>query len=277
MATDFTDHHAAQYRSDGFVVLPEYFSRVDVESMQSAASELLDLVIKSSLALGETNPRLDIRFSGARQVVRKIQPVVDASGTFDRISRDNRIAGPLRAILGCDPVLMEEKLNYKQPLPSPLDIEAPAVEDSFPFHHDWGYYKQQGYPQETLSVAIFVDECTRLNGPLRVIRGSHARDWPLSNEGAGPTVADGVFDHDDAEDIVGPPGTTMVFHSRLVHHSPPNQTDDPRRVMIYSFYPSTATLQADARNRTRRLAAGEFENRYRLQVKNHKNVDSLTT
>ncbi len=57
---------------------------------------------------------------------------------------------------GHEPVLMEEKLNYKQLLHQEVDL-APfntiGTEDSFPLHHDWGYYRQQGYPTETLSSA----------------------------------------------------------------------------------------------------------------------------
>ena len=275
MSATFSENHVAEYRSDGLVILDGYFPADDIKRMRAAANDLLNLVLNSSIDLGEPNPRLDIMLSRGRQVVRKIQPVNDASSYFQEISDDPRLVEPIRTLFGCDPVLMEEKLNYKQALTPRLEIDAPEVEDSFPFHHDWGYYRTQNYPEETLSVAIFLDACTPKNGPLRVINGSHRTDWPLNNDGESPLVADGVFSHDDAVDVTGPPGTAMIFHSKPVHHSPPNATDEPRRVIIYSYCPSTFSTEDDVRNRPRRLAAQEFERLHRENLQSGAFVDSF--
>ena len=109
MVSTFIDRHLAEYRSEGFAVLPEYFAADEIERMQAAAGELLNLAINSSLALGETNPRLDIMHSRGRQVVRKIQAVNDASQCFAEISSDPRVLEPIRAILKADPVLMDRE------------------------------------------------------------------------------------------------------------------------------------------------------------------------
>ena len=55
--------------------------------------------------------------SQGQQVVRKIQPINDLSLAFTQAAADERLTGPLRELMDDDPVLMEEKLNYKQPLP----------------------------------------------------------------------------------------------------------------------------------------------------------------
>ena len=88
-------------------------------------------------------------------------------------------------------------------------------------------------------------------------------------------MAEGVFEHDDAVDVLGPPGTTMIFHSRLVHHSPPNETNDPRRVLIYSYYPSTFSIEYDVRNRPRRLAAADLERQYKMRKERGEYVDTF--
>ncbi|HVE93265.1 MAG TPA: phytanoyl-CoA dioxygenase family protein, partial [Actinomycetota bacterium] len=58
------------------------------------------------------------------------------------------------------------------------------------------------------------------------------------------------------------PGSVMVFHSALVHASSPNRTQSPRRLMIYSHYPSTHVVEPDKRNRHLREAGQDHEREY---------------
>src|SRR5262249_32838937 len=151
------------------------------------ADRILALCINASLATGQRNPRLDVsRKAGDGETldVRKLQPVNDLSATFQWVSQDERLLGPMRQIMGAEPILMEEKLNYKQRARCPQfleRIEVPEGDDRFFLHHDWGYYRQQGYPKETLSSAITIDDVTHEKGPLRVIPGTHKKDWPLKD------------------------------------------------------------------------------------------------
>jgi ectoine hydroxylase-related dioxygenase (phytanoyl-CoA dioxygenase family) len=261
------DAQVRQYQQEGYLILPGVFNAGEVERMRQEADRILALMINSSLALGAVNPRLDLRTRHGRQVVRKVQPINDLSEVLRAVSDDSRLLQPMRDLLGCEPILMEEKLNYKEALAEPVDIPCRPDDDSFPFHHDWGYYRAQGYPKETLSSAVSIDESTPNNGPIRVIPGSHRREWPLSHDGKGPEVADGVFSAADAQDVLAPAGSVMLFHSALVHHSGPNQTAAPRRIMIYSHYPSWHQAEPDARNRTGRRRGQEHEQRYRDAVK----------
>jgi ectoine hydroxylase len=268
MQDELTPTQIAQYNEEGYIVFPAVFDDAEVADMRREADRILALMINSSLALGVANPRLDMmRRDDGSQVVRKVQPINDLSELLRKVSEDDpRLIRPLHDLLGCEPILMEEKLNYKQPLSRPVGIPCRATDDSFPFHHDWGYYKSQGYPKETLSSAVSIDESTRDNGPIRVIPRSHEREWPLSNDGKGPTIADGVFSVADAIDVLAPPGSVMIFHSALVHHSSPNRTEAPRRIMIYSHYPSWFQIERDARNRAGRTRGQEHERRYHEAV-----------
>ena len=224
-----TDAQLRTYRKRGFVELDGLFSLDEVAQMRTEADRILELAINSSLALRACNDRLDLREAGGRQVVRKIQPVNDLSEFLTGISNDDRLLDPMRSLLGCEPLLMEEKLNFKRPLSQRLPIETRPAEDGFPFHHDWGYYRAQGYPQETLSSAVFLDECAPDSGPIRMVAGGHLREYPLGDGGAAPEIQEGVFTWGDAEDLLGSAGTAVVFHSKLVHHSAPNRTESHRR------------------------------------------------
>jgi ectoine hydroxylase-related dioxygenase (phytanoyl-CoA dioxygenase family) len=169
---------------------------------------------------------------------------------------------------------MEEKLLYKQALSEPVPLPARPGEDALAVHHDWGAYQRQGYPRETLSSAIMIDECRADNGPMRVFPGSHHKNYPLelnytplSAENLPAALgALGVSSLDDAVAIIGPPGTVVIFHSMLVHYSGPNPTHAPRRIMIYSHYPSWHETEPDKRNRPLRERAQAHERQYRELV-----------
>ncbi|MHB8718501.1 MAG: phytanoyl-CoA dioxygenase family protein [Candidatus Dormibacteria bacterium] len=253
------DATVAAYRADGYIVLRHLFDSADVELMRSEATRLLEWMVNASLVVGETSPRLDVCQRGERVSVRKIQPVNDLSPELDRLCHDERLLAPLRQLLGAEPIVMEEKLNYKQLIDVPL--RAGRDGDNFEYHHDHAYFRQQGYPEETLTVGIMVDGTMPQNGPMRMIPGSHTREWPLLSDGP-PLIVPGSVDDSQGVDILGEAGDVVVFHSRLVHASADNTTDRPRRLMLYSYYPSWHAAEPDQRNRSDRARAQAFEARY---------------
>jgi ectoine hydroxylase-related dioxygenase (phytanoyl-CoA dioxygenase family) len=187
----------------------------------------------------------------------------------------------MRQLMHDEPVLMEEKLNFKQS----ADLRAFDLEflrrssfnpevglEGFLLHHDWGYYRMQGYPDTILSSAVAIDDCAG-RGPIRVIPGSHLIEVPMANpdpaSGSG-VVADGFFEGTPLVPIDAPAGSVMLFHSKLVHDSLPNRSGLPRRLMIYSHYPKSHDPAADPdrRNGPTRRYAQEFEAKYQAMVAN---------
>jgi ectoine hydroxylase-related dioxygenase (phytanoyl-CoA dioxygenase family) len=178
----------------------------------------------------------------------------------------------MRELMGDEPILMEEKLNPKQLVDlGGRDVDflkaRSLADDHFPLHHDWGYYRKQGYPGNTVSSAIALDDCAG-RGPIRVIPGSHRVDIeladpdPASGDGI---VADGAVDPHDVVPVDAPAGAVVLFHAKLVHDSEPNLSGLPRRLMIYSHYPRSHDASggdADRRNAPWRAAAQAFEQDY---------------
>ena len=259
-----TDLDLERYERDGYIVLEPSFGAAELDELRREADRLVELQLSVSLGLGEPSPRLDASRRNGHVAVRKLQPVADLSPAFASLAADERLLAPLRQLLGCEPVLMEEKLNVKQPVT--LDDRLRKLplregDEAFEFHTDIAYFWLDGYPRTTLSSAIALDDCTVDNGPLRVVPGSHRRDWP-HREGWPPVLADGAVDDAEVVDLLVPAGTVMVFHSALVHSSRANDTDAPRRLMIYSHFPSTHSMEPDARNRDLRHRGQEAERRY---------------
>ena len=257
---------AAALAQDGYVVLPEVFSPCEVAAMRRDADFILELVLNSSLANERQSGRLDIRRQGdGGVVVRKIQPIIDLGLHLACFARDRRLLGPLAAFMDDEPVLLEEKLNYKQPigeLPRMDLFRVPADDDRFPVHNDWAYYKVNGYPQATVSSAIAIDDVHDGNGPMRVFPGSHRRHVEHLRVRNGLEVPPGTVDLRDAVPVTAPAGSVMLFHSCLVHTSNPNRSGKPRRVMIYSHFPKAAGIGFDIRNGPNRLRESPWEWRY---------------
>ena len=157
---------------------------------------------------------------------------------------------------------MEEKLNYKQPVPEMDLFDVPADDDRFPIHNDWAYYQVNGYPKEIVSSAITIDDCHEGNGPIRVFPGTHRRHVEHLRVRNGLEVPPGTVDPGTAVSVLAPAGSVLLFHSCLIHTSGPNLSDAPRRMMIYSHYPKAAALGYDIRNGPNRLRESPWEWRY---------------
>lgn len=266
------------FQREGYLVLPGVFTTEEVERMRREADRILELILNSSLALGRTSARLDWReLADGSQIVRKIQPINDLSPYLAEVANDPRLLQPMRQIMGCEPMLMEEKLNYKQPLPRCVEgIPIRPLDDRFPIHNDWAYYQAQGYPQDILSSAISLDDCPPESGPIHVWPGSHREHLEHEPVDIGLQVKPGLIDFDGGIDILAPAGSVMIFHALLVHNSRPNASGRPRRIMIYSHYPDRVDMGHDVRNGPTRAHEQPYEARYREMVERGEFVPQFT-
>jgi ectoine hydroxylase len=273
---ELSESDVSAFRRDGYLLIESVFTDDELDGYRDAADRILELSINATVALGRRHPRLDAKLHDDGTVtVRKIQPINDLDPRLAAIADDQRLLGPLRQLMGDEPILMEEKLNPKQTLDTRhVDLTVLATSsfnreigmEGFHLHHDWGYYRQQGYPENTLSSAVAIDECVG-RGPLRVIPGSHLVDAPMADddpESGSGVVVDGFFSVDDLVLLDVPAGSVMLFHAKLVHDSEPNRSGQPRRVMIYSHYPRSHDPDGDPdrRNGPIRRYSREFERRY---------------
>ena len=256
----------ASYERDGYLVVPSVFTAREVAAMRADADFILELIVNSSLANQRHSRRLDIRRQRAGNlIVRKIQPINDLALALAEISADPRLLGPMAELMGDEPMLMEEKLNYKQPLPAFPGSElfrTPVDDDRFPIHNDWAYYRYNDYPRSIISSAITIDESRADNGPIQVFPGTHKRHVDHLRVRNGLEVPPGTVDAGAAVPLIAPAGSVMFFHSCLIHTSAPNDSGAPRRLMIYSHFPKAAAMGFDIRNGPARLGESPWEWRY---------------
>ena len=163
------------FQEHGYVAMEQVFSEGEVQRMHQEADAILELILNSSNSLQRQSGRLDLVQNSEGYLVRKIQPINDLSLYLSKVSEDLRLVEPMRTLMNEEPVLMEEKLNYKQPMPElSFDFQTqPRYTDRFPVHNDWAYYRAQNYPQAIISSAITLDDCPAESGPIHIWPGSH--------------------------------------------------------------------------------------------------------
>jgi len=252
------------FQEHGYVAMERVFSDDEVQRMRKEADDILELILNSSNSLERQSGRLDLVRNEAGFLVRKIQPINDLSLYLSQISADSRLLDPMRALMNEEPILMEEKLNYKQPLPGlSFGFETkPRGTDRFPVHNDWAYYRAQNYPQGIISSAITLDDCPAESGPIRIWPGTHKSHLEHESVDIGLQVQPGLVDFEGGEDLLLPAGSVAFFSSLLVHNSRPNISEKPRRMMIYSHYPASAKMGVDVRNGPTRLREAPYEWEY---------------
>ncbi|MGA1711837.1 MAG: phytanoyl-CoA dioxygenase family protein [bacterium] len=252
------------FQEHGYVAMERVFSDDEVQRMRKEADDILELILNSSNSLERQSGRLDLVRNEAGFLVRKIQPINDLSLYLSQISADSRLLDPMRALMNEEPILMEEKLNYKQPLPGlSFGFETkPRDTDRFPVHNDWAYYRAQNYPQGIISSAITLDDCPAESGPIHIWPGTHKSHLEHESVDIGLQVQPGLVDFEGGEDLLLPAGSVAFFSSLLVHNSRPNISGKPRRMMIYSHYPASAKMGVDVRNGPTRLREAPYEWEY---------------
>jgi ectoine hydroxylase-related dioxygenase (phytanoyl-CoA dioxygenase family) len=268
MARDIATDRAAEIDRKGYVVIENAFDDAELERMRTAADRVLELLINSSLANDRTSGRLAlVEDEAGAQMVKKVQPVNDLSLVFTEIARDERLMDPIREFMDDDPRLMEEKLNYKQPLGEAiggLDTNRPS--EAWPVHSDWAYFRAQDYPQEVVSSAVALDDLTAENGTMRLWPGTNDEFVEHEATDNGLEVPPEQVDESDARLLEVPAGSLVLFDSVVWHDSSPNVTDDPRRLLIYSHYPASAGqehgITEDERNAPTRRRESPYEWRY---------------
>ena len=262
------------FQEHGYVAMERVFSDDEVQRMRKEADDILELILNSSNSLERQSGRLDLVRNEAGFLVRKIQPINDLSLYLSQISADSRLLDPMRALMNEEPILMEEKLNYKQPLPGlSFGFETkPRDTDRFPVHNDWAYYRAQNYPQGIISSAITLDDCPAEAGPIHIWPGTHKSHLEHESVDIGLQVQPGLVDFEGGEDLLLPAGSVAFFSSLLVHNSRPNTSGKPRRMMIYSHYPASAKMGVDVRNGPTRLREAPYEWEYtRMKLRGEEN------
>jgi hypothetical protein len=161
--------------------------------------------------------------------------LLDHDMGFADYAREPEILDMIEQIIGPDFALWNTSFFAK-----------PALKGTTtPWHQDGEYWPIR--PMATCTVWLALDDSTRENGCLRVIKGSH-KDHTLkphrTNNGPGLALnrelLEGEYDESKAADIVLKAGQMSLHDVFLLHGSEPNHSPRSRRGMTMRFMPTTS-------------------------------------
>lgn len=187
---------------------------------------------------------IDAVETGAR-VAENTRATEDASGMASRlsiwhelgddiwtaVSTCPRIVNNIRILLGEEVAFFHGKVMFKDA------HEGGAWE----WHQDYGYWYSQGFAfPRMISAFIALDECTRENGCLRVLRGSHHlgrldHGRVGTQTGADPARIAELEPLLECINCEMSPGSVLFFHCNLLHSSTPNTSSRHRRSFIICY------------------------------------------
>jgi phytanoyl-CoA hydroxylase len=212
------------FERDGFVVLPaalpgDWLAQLRVVTDRLQANADRDAALAPYVDW-EPTPAADGRLR-----VQRIHKPHEADPFYDRLARADIVLDAVEALIGPDIRLHHSKINIKPPeVGTPLE-----------WHQDWAFIPHT-HPGMAI-VAICIDDCEEVNGPIRFLPGSHR--GPLHDH-----HADGVFygaidpqaiDVASAVHATGKAGTVSIHHPFIVHGSGFNHGTHDRRILFLEY------------------------------------------
>ena len=215
-----SDSAVVEYERDGYVLIRGMLDPVEIGLLSRAARE--DRVLdQKSFKKGD----------GEGGVVRLSLWNHPTDTLYGMIARSQSIVETAEKILG------EEVYHYH----SKMIMKDARVGGAWTWHQDYGYWYQNGVLAPNLTSAyIAVDQATRENGCLQVIRASHTLgriEHQLTGDqaGADPQRVEQILKRYELVHVEMSPGDVLYFHANLLHRSDQNRSDNPRWSMICCY------------------------------------------
>ena len=228
-----TPEQAAQYREEGWCILPRAIPENLLGLLRSECQAFIDLKDAEMDRLGTDTAGISHR--GKRYFIANCHLVRSQLREF---LFGSLMAGVCRDTLGPDAFLF-----YNQYV-----VKGAEGGMRFSWHQDSGYVNKDGDTghQPYLTCWCPLDDVTEANGTIYVLPYSRAgtRDWvPHVHD---PATNDWVGYHgeDRGIPVEVPAGSIVLFSSTVFHASGANQTDRMRRVFL-AQYSAAPIMKAD--------------------------------
>ena len=218
-----------QFWNDGVLVVE---NAVDQEALRALKTTFADWVEQSrehTAPFGETidgRPRFDVEpgHTAEKPGLRRVNAPVEISQVYFDVMASSRMTECVAELIGPNVKAHHSKINSK----------LPGGNTQVKWHQDFPFTPHSN--DDLVTALLMVDDVTEENGPLEVIPGSHKGDihdlWH-----------DGVFTGSVADDLAadcqsravtctGSAGSVCLMHSRLLHGSAPNHSDQSRTLFI---------------------------------------------
>jgi ectoine hydroxylase len=226
---------AASFERDGFLVLKDLLSNAEISALVDQAANLRHELAGSDAAEVVTEP--------GSHAVRTVFNLETHHELMDRLSRDTRLAGIARFLLGDEVYIHQSRLNYKPGFAG----------KEFYWHSDFEtWHAEDGMPRmRAVSASLLLTDNRAHNGALMLMPGSHVTyvscqgETPEANhkrslkrQQIGTPSQDTLRDMAKMHGITdaeGPAGTLVLFDCNTIHGSNGNITPDPRSNAFFVY------------------------------------------
>jgi len=195
------DSEVATFFKNGFVLKKALFSSDEVDSLNLVVNN--DPIIQKAIYR-----RSDI--SGAATELALWTEL--GNDMFSAVARSARIVDSLEQVLGGEIAFFHSKLTLKRP----------KIGGAWDWHQDYGYWYRNGYFfPHMASVFLALDPSKKINGCLKVLKGSHnlgriEHGINKDQVGADMVRVEHAMKYFDLVEVEMDPGDTLFFHCNLL-------------------------------------------------------------
>ena len=217
MTLPLTSLEIERFNQDSFLIVENFLDTEEVELLQTASKK--DFVLMQNAH--------DVKDASGRNSKLALwdQPGNDIYGMIARSHK----------VVDCVEQLLDAEVYHYH---STMMLKEPKVGGAWEWHQDYGYWYHYGclFP-DIIAVMIAIDEQTKANGCLQVVKGSHRlgrlEHIEQTNKGSTQTSVDpermaAVLERMELVYCEMPPGAAVFFHGNILHRSDANLSDKPR-------------------------------------------------
>jgi ectoine hydroxylase len=225
----------SRYERDGFLWFEGFFSydRVAPFFQELKAMENDPAMMRDERVIADPK-------SGR---IRSVFDMHKLSELFDQLTRDARILGMVRQLLGSEVYIHQSRINDK------FGFEG----SGFQWHSDFEtWHSEDGMPRmRAVSASIMLTDNNEFNGPLMLIPGSHhyfvpcvgetpEYNWKSSLQSQQAGVPDQqtlarLSDRGGIRAPKGPAGSLLLFECNVLHASNENMSPWPRSNLFFVY------------------------------------------
>lgn len=227
--SQLTNDEQEAFWRDGFLVVRDALSPTELAALQT---EFNSWVTESRGhekpwgKIADGRPRFDLEpgHTAARPALRRVNSPTEISTTYEQVMAESRIPALIADLIGPNIKFHHAKINSK----------LPAAATQVKWHQDFPFTPHSN--DDLVTALIFVDDVTPENGPLEVLAGSHKGPlFELWHEGRFTGAVETKLESEmiaRSIQCVGPAGSVCFMHTRLLHGSAPNRSQQARTLFI---------------------------------------------
>jgi phytanoyl-CoA hydroxylase len=227
----------SQFETDGYVVLPEFVRRPQLENLQSKIDHFIRNVVPAMPC-----ERVFFEDKQRPETLKQLQSLHEYDEYFAELFLEGSFPTLAAELLG-DNVVPSNIQYFNKP---------PGVSQPTPAHQDGYYFKLQ--PCEALTMWLALDDVDEENGCLRYVRGSHRRGMRPHGRTNTLGFSQGITDFPRDEDIaseravLAQPGDVIVHHAMTIHRADANRSTRSRRALGLIYYAASAREDASVKD-----------------------------